>query len=191
MSEYYAVVRSTNELAHYGVAGMKWGVRRYQKSDGALTAKGKARVVKAGSYLNPSRKGKDKRHTENRKAVADQYVREWNKKVRPITGEADYGPTKNEKSVWDKHKDSYASATLKDMRLKDTKRARNDIKAILKDVDITYKYYNPDRLSDRKRQKYTDRANKLKHPTREKLKRIAGKASKAISTASGVKHLLA
>ena len=28
MSEYYAVVRSGDYLAHYGVKGMKWGVRK-------------------------------------------------------------------------------------------------------------------------------------------------------------------
>lgn len=33
----------TNELAHHGTKGMKWGVRRYQNKDGSLTPAGKAR----------------------------------------------------------------------------------------------------------------------------------------------------
>ena len=32
-----------NELKHYGVLGMKWGVRRYQNKDGSLTSAGKKR----------------------------------------------------------------------------------------------------------------------------------------------------
>ena len=33
-----------NYLAHYGVLGMKWGVRRYQNRDGSLTAAGRKRL---------------------------------------------------------------------------------------------------------------------------------------------------
>ena len=35
-----------NYLAHYGILGMKWGVRRYQNKDGSLTSAGKKRAQK-------------------------------------------------------------------------------------------------------------------------------------------------
>lgn len=37
-------------LMHYGVKGMKWGVRKYQNADGTLTAKGKKRLAKNEAY---------------------------------------------------------------------------------------------------------------------------------------------
>lgn len=33
-----------NELQHYGIKGMKWGVRRFQNEDGSYTAAGKRRA---------------------------------------------------------------------------------------------------------------------------------------------------
>ena len=36
-----------NELAHWGIKGMRWGIRRYQNKDGSLTPKGKERYDKS------------------------------------------------------------------------------------------------------------------------------------------------
>lgn len=41
------------ELYHYGIKGQKWGVRRYQYTDGSLTPAGKKRYnSKMDDYLS-------------------------------------------------------------------------------------------------------------------------------------------
>ena len=49
----------TNVLAHHGILGMKWGVRRYQNKDGSLTSEGKRHLKTANAY-------KEKREAVNK-----------------------------------------------------------------------------------------------------------------------------
>lgn len=59
------------ELYHYGVLGMKWGVRRYQNKDGSLTAAGKQRYGEVGKRHLTRDEKKDLK--VRKKKLADMY----------------------------------------------------------------------------------------------------------------------
>lgn len=62
---YVGSLVSEPHLYHYGVLGMRWGVRRFQNKDGTLTSRGKTR------YNNPRRSSTDKPKKE-RKGLSDR-----------------------------------------------------------------------------------------------------------------------
>ena len=58
---------------HYGVLGMKWGVRRYQNADGSLTAAGKKKI--SATY----KKEADKVTRELTKNYNNMWLKAYNK----------------------------------------------------------------------------------------------------------------
>lgn len=64
-SFYSDVDVNDNELAHHGIKGMKWGIRKYQNSDGSLTAAGRKRYAKL-----KQREGKAKLKAKRKAAKA-------------------------------------------------------------------------------------------------------------------------
>ena len=66
-----------NELMHWGIKGMKWGVRRYQNKDGSLTPAGKKRYDKEMAKLKEEEKiAKNKLRTQTKLNKLDEKRKE-------------------------------------------------------------------------------------------------------------------
>ena len=86
-------------LIHYGILGMKWGVRRYQNKDGSLTSAGRKRISK--EYKKASIAG-DK---NLRKRYNSIYIDSYNKTANKMNSG---GIEKFNKEQKEKYGENYA-----------------------------------------------------------------------------------
>lgn len=59
--EKFLVISEEDYIAHHGIKGQRWGVRRYQNSDGTLTAAGRQRYGLSEDRYTKSQQIQDKR----------------------------------------------------------------------------------------------------------------------------------
>lgn len=107
-----------NELYHYGVPGMKWGVRRYQNKDGSLTSAGKRRFK---SVDRSERKQQE--HTETAKWLLkgnSDNAKIYAKEDREAARDMKFGMSKSDYDlIIDHAKQSIARSKVYDQMIKD------------------------------------------------------------------------
>ena len=70
---------ATYYLAHHGIKGMKWGIRRFQRKDGSLTPAGKKRRVNPEDYHEDYKKAHGKKSV---KEMSDSELRARNNRLQ-------------------------------------------------------------------------------------------------------------
>lgn len=88
----------SNELYHHGILGQKWGVRRFQKANGSLTAAGKAKKKEEPKELSEYEKARFK-YDNNGKRVKKTLENMTNDELREASErynlEKNYKESKN------------------------------------------------------------------------------------------------
>lgn len=92
-----------DELMHWGVLGMKWGVRRYQNADGTLTAAGKKRYCTKANF--------EKVQRAKKAASPDKLKKQKAREKANVRTEAEIAKYKKKAGIEDNKKESTNNLT--------------------------------------------------------------------------------
>lgn len=104
------ILTENGELCHWGIRGMRWGVRRYQNKDGSLTKAGARRYAEENAKLKAREKT-----IKNQERTKAKFTKLAAKKAELDAREEALKNTKNKKKVTNEEKKEFLQKSIKDM----------------------------------------------------------------------------
>lgn len=121
----------TNYLAHHGVKGQRWGIRRYQNPDGSLTSAGRKKLLKyqkkVSKYTERHAKFEKKAYKAVKRNNADKLLKYKKKSIKALKKQAKF---ENKAYKLQKHMNKYLKKV--DKKTKDI--GKNRVNEVLKEV---------------------------------------------------------
>lgn len=135
---------SSNELMHYGIGGMKWGIRRFQNKDGTLTPAGKKRY---GADVEEVKKKLDAARLKESEAKAT-YEKKQNRMIRLNPFEPEHSGRKYAKAMKQANKiDKILQRMPKDLPVGKIEEKGSDKSSVKISKDYKQNIKNFDKLS--------------------------------------------
>lgn len=120
-------MRGKDELYHWGIKGMKWGVRRFQNTDGSLTPAGRRRYGGDGNAGDEEEKI-DYAPKRNRKDASEYTDEELRAQINRMQMERQYRDLQGQTNIREDDPNRALKAEKERLQLqKDVKNLRNDV----------------------------------------------------------------